>query len=210
MTIPEKAAKYCKDIANDNKHGYSQYHRWGPDYDCSSLVISAYEDAGVPVKSMYGATYTGNMRKAFIKAGFKIMPYGTTPQVGDVFLREGYHTYMYIGNGNIAEASIDERGGIAGRTKGDQTGKEIRIKCYRPNTRYMHLRYGVVVTTSIVVKKGTWWVREGNSTKYKAIGIARGGEDYKYTEKKGNWYYLPAFKGWISGKGVERRITNVQ
>lgn len=38
-------------IANDNSHGYDQAHRWGIDYDCSSLVISAFEHAGVPVKS---------------------------------------------------------------------------------------------------------------------------------------------------------------
>ena len=46
------------------KHGYDQDDRWGlyGDYDCSSAVITAWESAGVPVKT-HGATYTGNMYK---------------------------------------------------------------------------------------------------------------------------------------------------
>lgn len=58
-------------IATDDSHGYSQDSRWGnPDYDCSSLVIQAWEQAGVPVKTA-GATYTGNMYNIFLKWGFK-------------------------------------------------------------------------------------------------------------------------------------------
>ena len=37
----ETATQWMIDLANDNSHGYDQTNRWGPDYDCSSAVISA-------------------------------------------------------------------------------------------------------------------------------------------------------------------------
>ena len=94
-----------ENIANDDSHGYSQDSRWGtPDYDCSSLVISSWEQAGVPVKTA-GATYTGNMYNIFIKNGF----IDVTDQInlntgaglirGDVLLNHVHHTAMYCGNG---------------------------------------------------------------------------------------------------------------
>ena len=51
MTKTEKAVTWAIEIANDPAHGYDQDNRWGPDYDCSSLVISAWQQAGVPVKT---------------------------------------------------------------------------------------------------------------------------------------------------------------
>ena len=42
----EKACNWAVGIANDDSHGYDQKHRWGtPDYDCSSLVISAFQES---------------------------------------------------------------------------------------------------------------------------------------------------------------------
>lgn len=68
--IATQATLYALEIANDDSHGYDQINRWGsPDYDCSSLVITVYDKAGVPVKAK-GATYTGNMRDAFKRCGF--------------------------------------------------------------------------------------------------------------------------------------------
>ena len=43
MTKIEKAVTWALAIANDNTHGYDQQYRWGPDYDCSSLIISAWQ-----------------------------------------------------------------------------------------------------------------------------------------------------------------------
>lgn len=63
------AALLAVDIANDNAHGYDQINRNGnPDFDCSSLVIYCFNKY-VPVKQ-YGATFTGNMKTAFLKCGF--------------------------------------------------------------------------------------------------------------------------------------------
>jgi len=123
-----EAVSWAVGIAQDDSHGYSQYQRWGPDYDCSSLVISAYEQAGVPVKEA-GATYTGNMRRAFEKCGFKSIKYGsgTVLKKGDVLLREKHHAAMYIGDGQIVQASVAETGKIYGK-EGDQTTREIYLR----------------------------------------------------------------------------------
>lgn len=140
MTKIEKAVDYMKQIANDNKHGYSQTNRWGDpktwsDYDCSSLVISAWQAAGVPVKDK-GATYTGNMYNAFIKCGFKDvtskinLSTGSGLIAGDVLLNHTDHTAMMISKSQLAQASIDENGGISGGKVGDQTGYEIHIRSY--------------------------------------------------------------------------------
>ena len=136
MSKVEKAAKFMETIATDNSHGYDQLHRWGnPDYDCSSLVISAYEQAGVKVRTA-GATYTGNMYNVFIKCGFKDVTSSVNRQTGgglkrgDVLLNKTHHTAMYIGSGRLAEAAINEQGGIYGGRPGDQTGQEIRTRSY--------------------------------------------------------------------------------
>ena len=65
LTKTEKAVTWAIEIANDPAHGYDQDNRWGPDYDCSSLVISAWQQAGVPVKTK-GAYNTKSMKSFFL------------------------------------------------------------------------------------------------------------------------------------------------
>lgn len=129
--VIRSAVDWAVGIANDDSHGYDQIGRWGPDYDCSSLVISAYEQAGVPVKEA-GATYTGNMKAAFTKCGFKALPFSTSLALleGDVLLNEKHHTAMYIGYGKLVQATSNEKGGIYNGKDGDQTGKEIAVGNY--------------------------------------------------------------------------------
>ncbi len=140
MGIISKAVDYMKQIAGDRKHGYDQVNRWGnpdtwSDYDCSSLVISAYEAAGVKVKTA-GATYTGNMYSVFTKCGFKdvtkdINLYtGAGLKAGDVLLNHKNHTAMMTTTTQLTEASINERNGIIGGQTGDQTGTEIYTHNY--------------------------------------------------------------------------------
>ena len=68
MNKTENAAAFMTRIANDASHGYDQLYRWGEkgDYDCSSLVITSWQNAGVPVKNE-GASYTGDMYTVFLK-----------------------------------------------------------------------------------------------------------------------------------------------
>ena len=143
MSIIEKAVNWIISIANDNTHGYDQGSRWSPDYDCSSLVISAWKQAGVNLT----CTYTGNMYANMVNKGFSDitsqvnLATGSGLARGDVLLNVANHTAMYIGNGQICEATGNENGGITGGQTGDQTGREICINGYRNYPWNYVLRY---------------------------------------------------------------------
>lgn len=131
MDIIKKAVSWAIDIANNNSHGYSQIDRWGPDYDCSSFVIQAYEQAGIPLRKA-GASYTGNMRNAFLSCGFIDVTQscnlssGSGIKAGDVLLNYSAHTCLSIGNGKVANCRTNE----GNYQSGDQSGNEIRIQSY--------------------------------------------------------------------------------
>lgn len=132
MTAIDKYIAYMTELVTNPKHGYDQIHRWGPDYDCSSSIISSVQNgAGIPVKDK-GATYTGNMRAAFKKCGFVDIPFkkGMTLVRGDILLNEIHHTAMYIGDNKVAQFSINEKGKTTGGASGDQTGRESSIGPY--------------------------------------------------------------------------------
>lgn len=145
-SVVERAISWMEALANDESHGYDQVNRWGPDYDCSSSVITAWEQAGVPVKSA-GATYTGDMRPIFLNYGFQDVTGqvniadGTGLIRGDVLLHEQNHVAMYCGNGYEVEALVNERGQITGGTPGDQTGNEIVIREYRSSGSFGTWQY---------------------------------------------------------------------
>lgn len=130
MSKVDKYIAYMTELVTNPKHGYDQINRWGPDYDCSSSIISSVQNgAGIPVKDA-GATYTGNMRKAFEKCGFiSISCKNGMPTLcrGDILLNEKHHTCMFIGNGKVAQFSINEKGKTTGGASGDQTGRESSI-----------------------------------------------------------------------------------
>ena len=156
ISVAESATRWMEALAADQTHGYSQANRWGPNYDCSSSVISAYEQAGVPVKAR-GATYTGNMRGVFLACGFA----DVTNQVnlntgaglvrGDVLLYHiggtTGHTAMYAGSGNIVHARGQSYGSAA---SGDQ-GSEIAVTAYTRSKWQYVLRYKGSVTAAATV-----------------------------------------------------------
>ena len=169
MTKVEKAVDYMKKIAADPKHGYSQSSRWGSpntwsDYDCSSLVISAYQAAGIPVKDK-GATYTGNMYAVFTKCGFKDvtkdinLSSGKGLIAGDVLLNHQDHTAMMISDKQLAQASIDENGNIMGGKVGDQTGYEIATRSYYNYPWNCVLRYPEAVPKALPVLDKTGYTK---------------------------------------------------
>lgn len=161
MTKTEKAIRQMETWAKDNSHGYDQDYRWGEkgDYDCSSAVIQAWQNAGVPVKSS-GATYTGDMKNVFLRNGFKDITADVNVKTaaglkrGDVLLNEAHHVAMYCGDGKEVEASINEKGTEHGGQPGDQTGKEFLIRSYRNYPWHCILRYaGDQTVTSDAEKK---------------------------------------------------------
>lgn len=149
MTKKQSALYWMLELAADQAHGYSQQNRWGPDYDCSSAVITAWEQAGVKVKSA-GATYTGNMKNVFLLKGFKDVTKSVNLKTGegleptDVLLNENGrgtsgngHTAMYAGEGRIVHARGQSHGSSA---TGDQ-GTEIAITPYSNHPWDCVLRY---------------------------------------------------------------------
>lgn len=165
MAKAEKAIQQMETWAKDDSHGYDQDYRWGEkgDYDCSSAVIQAWQNAGVPVKSG-GATYTGDIKNVFLKNGFKDITAsvnrgtGTGLKRGDVLLNEAHHVAMYCGNGKEVEASINEKGTAHGGQPGDQTGKEFLIRSYRNYPWDCILRYSesnVTENDAIIKKQNT-------------------------------------------------------
>ena len=123
------------DIANDQSHGYSQASRWGPDYDCSSLVIHALDTCGIPA-TLNGATYTGNLYDALKRCGFTDvtkqvnLSTGSGLKRGDIlcYHKSGNvgHTAVYAGDGKIVHARGQSYGSPA---TGDQ-GTEIAVTAY--------------------------------------------------------------------------------
>lgn len=123
--IVKRALDWALEIAADDTHGYSQANRWGPDFDCSSFIINAYEQAGLKVKEA-GASFTGNMKAAFKKRGFEVLPDLPVSKLmpGDVLLNESYHTVMYIGDGKVVSA----RSSDGSPQSGDQSKREICVQ----------------------------------------------------------------------------------
>ncbi|GEM_PF-3118659 len=85
-------------LVNDDSHGYSQANRWGPDYDCSSSIITALRWAGFNTGN---ASYTGNMSSELTKHGWERLPY-RNPKRGDILLNDATHTEMSLGDGKTA------------------------------------------------------------------------------------------------------------
>lgn len=145
-TIAEKAVKWAEEIAADQSHGYSQSNRWGPDYDCSSLVINAYKKAGVPI-DINKVYYTGNMQGlknyGFVDVTKSInLDTGAGLKRGDILYYHisgtNGHTAMYSGNGKIVHARGQSYGSPA---SGDQ-GTEIAVTKYSRSKWQYVLRYG--------------------------------------------------------------------
>lgn len=118
------ANDYMYNLVTDKKHGYSQSNRYGPDYDCSSSIMSSLKHGGkfdVPVKGVN----TASMKKYLEKIGYKVVSNSEKPQKNDIKLRpatskRGGHVVMFRSSTMVMEFS-SSRGH---KEKGDQTGTE--------------------------------------------------------------------------------------
>lgn len=183
-----KAVQFMIDTANDDRHGYDQTHRNGPDYDCSSLVGTALHEAGFDV-SPY--SWTGNLEEQLRDVGFVDCKAPWLP--GDIHLKTYRHVVMSISNNQIAHASINEKGTVTCGKTGDQTGNEICIRSYYeyPNGWDVHLRYvgnntdvTQVVSIDTIAREviaGKW----GNGDTRKKL-LTEAGYDYESVRAKVN------------------------
>lgn len=122
----DRMVYYCRDVSV----GYSQSDRWdvrpGGNCDCSSLVITCLREAGFDTGS---ASYTGNMSAQLTARGWRRLSVNRLLLPGDILLNDVHHVAVYIGDNQLAQASISEHGTAYG-SDGDQTGRETNISTY--------------------------------------------------------------------------------
>ena len=196
--VVEQAISWAISIANDNSHGYSMTSRWGPDYDCSSFVISAFRNAGVNVGS---ATYTGNMRSQFTQHGFQWIPWsqigGTSNlQRGDILLNDAQHTEIYLGNNQ----NVGAHSAKGHPETGDQTGNEISVSGYYNHPWNGVLRYISSQTCNCSTDyAGDYYVstnslpltmRSGHGTGYSVVTSIPKGSTVHVSRANGSWAHV--------------------
>ena len=146
MNIVEKAVKWAVDTAKDDSFYYS-WGGWGPKgYDCGHFVITAYRKAGL---SLSNATYTGDMRGAFISDGFKDVTSqvnlrsGAGMLAGDVLIDEYEHAAMVQTDGGITVEALSSNDGI------------VYNKPYRDHPWDYVLRYPITKSSTSIPEVGT-------------------------------------------------------
>lgn len=122
-------ARYWCDKGN---LGYDQSNRYdiryGGETDCSWLVIWLCQQAGYNTGD---ASYTGDMLENFVANGWHELPNDGNPKKGYILLNIEHHTALYVGDGLMCQASIDENGNISGGASGDQTDYETNTTPYQ-------------------------------------------------------------------------------
>ena len=124
----------------DANLGYGQDTRWnihdGGDADCSSLVIHTLQEAGFDTGD---ANSTHDLLPVLAVRGWTLASPPLQP--GDILLSPGSHVAVYVGDGMLAEANINENGDIINGRPGDQTGQETRVTEYYDHPWDYILRY---------------------------------------------------------------------
>lgn len=185
--IIKQALKWMRDTANDDTHGYDQTHRNGPNYDCSSAIITAFKNAGVDTE----ATYTGNMYDNFTRHGFTDVTHTVNFATqnglceGDVLLAPHHHTAMYNGAGTIVHAGSNEHGRATGGKSGDQTGQEFCIRSYYNFPWVYCLRYTGMNEIPKKVVNDVIKGRYGNGA-IRRKRLAMAGYDYDLVQREVN------------------------
>ena len=122
--------------------GYSQSDRWNfnpkaGNCDCSSLVIHCLREAGFDTGT---AVNTADLSVNLTSRGWKRLPVDGHPKAGDILLNDVNHVAVYLGGGQLAQASSSEHNSLYG-TAGDQTGRETNISPYYNFPWNCYLRY---------------------------------------------------------------------
>ena len=164
-SVIDTAVSWAVAIANDDSHGYSLTVRWGPSYDCSSFVITAYEKAGLPLQKN-GAGNTDSMRKAFLKCGFEDVTdkvnfsTGAGLKKGDVLVRikskgekYGHAVLIQADDGTIVEARSSKYGIVAnGRYRNGNWTYALRYKDSGSSNQTNWVQKELPTTTNLATK----------------------------------------------------------
>lgn len=149
-TMGRRAAANAKAIAGDSLHGYNNTkgkRSGNPDYACSSFVADCYIKSGVYLGCPCGDVYTKDMKKIFTKHGFKDvtskvnLQKGTGLKIGDVLVKPGSHTEMYVGDGKLCGARGNANSGQPEHGKPGDQGGEIAVSAYYYFGQNICLRY---------------------------------------------------------------------
>lgn len=211
----DQAVRWSINTANDNTHGYSQSNRWGPDYDCSSFVLSAYKAAGIDTGN---ASSTSDMRSVLTKKGFTWIPAGNLQmsgysrlKKGDILLQIGSHAELYIGNGKRCGAHSNYDG-----VRGDSSGREINIQPYSNKGWNGVLRYTGTASSSsgttvqadsskagyyqVETKGASLNMRAGAGSDYSVVGKVSNGTQIYVKETSSGWGHVSynGSDGWLS------------
>ena len=150
MSVEEtiEAATVCMEkIAGDAAYGYNSQpgHRWGEegDFACSTLNEYCWDQVGVKVIGNKNTDQSDSrMINRYLKAGFVNvvnnqeidLKTGAGLERGDVLICSGNHTAQYVGNGQLVEAAMNEKGGSGPSgwygQPGDQNDNEIHVRSY--------------------------------------------------------------------------------
>ena len=150
LSVAERIAQIAEHFASDDRHGYSQPNRGtggteavelsdgsrvtisDSDVDCSEMVRQCVDAALTGgIKSPISYMWTGSQDAQLLEVGFVRVPFDASiVRRGDVLWVTG-HTGVALGGGLQADAHGDERGGITGPRRGDQTPHEGETRSLR-------------------------------------------------------------------------------
>ena len=199
--LADEYTKKAEEIAADPSHGYDQLKRWGPDFDCSSLVCYVVENVGIPVRSAGKSTYTGNMKAGFTKCGFVIVDTNAPvepvkpPSTSDdrIHIVKKGETLSAIAK--LRGVSIDE---LMNANKFIRDPNKIYIgdKLTIP-TKTEQVYHGKVKTNGDVLN-----IRAGKGTNYRVIGTLKNGTAVNLKTVTGEWFKLADRDGYMYSRYI--------
>lgn len=199
--LADEYTKKAEEIAADPSHGYDQLKRWGPDFDCSSLVCYVVESVGIPVRSAGKSTYTGNMKAGFTKCGFVIVD--TNAPVEPVKPPSTSSDKIHIVKKGETLSAISKRYGVSidelmNANKFIKNPNKIYIgdKLTIP-TKTEQVYHGKVKTNGDVLN-----IRAGKGTNYRVIGTLKNGTAVNLKTVTGEWFKLADRDGYVYSRYI--------
>lgn len=199
--LADEYTKKAEEIAADPSHGYDQLKRWGPDFDCSSLVCYVVESVGIPVRSAGKSTYTGNMKAGFTKCGFVIVD--TNAPVEPVKPPSTSDNKIHVVTKGETLSAISKRYGVSidelmNANKFIKNPNKIYIgdKLTIP-TKTEQVYHGKVKTNGDVLN-----IRAGKGTNYRVVGTLKNGTAVNLKTVTGEWFKLADRDGYVYSRYI--------